>query len=328
MSHYTLVRKGNSAVAENTSEAWPVGSVFLAVVPTNPAALLGYGTWAAFGAGKMLVGLDAADPDFDTAEETGGVKTATPSGTVAWPAGVPTVSGIAVGDHAAHTHSVTSNVSATLTPAGTVAWPAGVPTHSGTTVSDHAAHTHAFGTLAVAAHASHTHTYTDVVNHVHPNTAVLNMQGGTTAATTGTHVMNSTATGGSVRAITTGDAVAVTNVNPTGGVATGTTAGPGASLTHAVSGSTDNPNAALTHTVSSQGTVAWPAGVPTFAGTSNQAATVTNNAVTSGNPSATLAHTVSSQGTVAWPAGVPTFAGAAGNNLPPFIVVYLWKRVS
>jgi len=57
------------------SEAFPVGAVFLALVATNPASLLGYGTWAAFGAGRMLVGLNAGDADFDTVRETGGAKT-------------------------------------------------------------------------------------------------------------------------------------------------------------------------------------------------------------------------------------------------------------
>ena len=57
------------------SEAFPVGAVFLAVVATNPATLLGYGTWAAIAAGRMLVGLDAGDTDFDVAEEVGGAKT-------------------------------------------------------------------------------------------------------------------------------------------------------------------------------------------------------------------------------------------------------------
>lgn len=57
------------------SGLWPIGSVFIAVVATNPATLLGFGTWSAFGAGRVLIGLDSGDVDFDTVEETGGAKT-------------------------------------------------------------------------------------------------------------------------------------------------------------------------------------------------------------------------------------------------------------
>ena len=56
--------------------AFPVGAVFISVDSTNPATTLGYGTWVAFGAGRVLVGLDTGDTDFDTVEETGGSKTA------------------------------------------------------------------------------------------------------------------------------------------------------------------------------------------------------------------------------------------------------------
>jgi len=55
----------------------PVGSVYInANTATNPATLLGFGTWSAFGAGRVMVGIDAGDTSFDTAGETGGSKDA------------------------------------------------------------------------------------------------------------------------------------------------------------------------------------------------------------------------------------------------------------
>jgi hypothetical protein len=52
---------------------YPVGSIYTnAAVSTNPATLLGFGTWSAFGAGRVMVGLDAGNAAFDTAQETGG----------------------------------------------------------------------------------------------------------------------------------------------------------------------------------------------------------------------------------------------------------------
>jgi microcystin-dependent protein len=55
----------------------PVGSIHFSISSTNPATTFGYGTWTAFGAGRMLIGVDSGDADFDTAEETGGAKTHT-----------------------------------------------------------------------------------------------------------------------------------------------------------------------------------------------------------------------------------------------------------
>ena len=55
--------------------AYPVGSIYMnATVATNPATLLGFGQWQAFGAGRVPVGLNAADSDFNTVEGTGGSK--------------------------------------------------------------------------------------------------------------------------------------------------------------------------------------------------------------------------------------------------------------
>jgi len=57
---------------------YPVGSIYTnATNSTNPATLIGFGTWVAFGAGKVPVGIDSGDADFDTAEGTGGAKTHT-----------------------------------------------------------------------------------------------------------------------------------------------------------------------------------------------------------------------------------------------------------
>lgn len=55
---------------------YPVGSLYISTLATNPNTLLGFGTWTAFGAGKVMVGQDTGDTSFDTLEETGGSKDA------------------------------------------------------------------------------------------------------------------------------------------------------------------------------------------------------------------------------------------------------------
>lgn len=54
-------------------QAYPVGSIYFSDRNTDPATLFG-GTWERFAQGRMLVGLDETDPDFDTVLETGGEK--------------------------------------------------------------------------------------------------------------------------------------------------------------------------------------------------------------------------------------------------------------
>jgi hypothetical protein len=64
-------------VTSALSAAYPIGSIYLnASSSTNPSALLGFGTWEAFGTGRMMVGFNASDALFDTLEETGGSKDA------------------------------------------------------------------------------------------------------------------------------------------------------------------------------------------------------------------------------------------------------------
>ena len=70
-----------TSAANIADVVYPVGAIFTTVTAyANSAAVvtaIGGTTWVAFGAGKVLVGLDAADTDFDTIEETGGSKTHT-----------------------------------------------------------------------------------------------------------------------------------------------------------------------------------------------------------------------------------------------------------
>jgi hypothetical protein len=66
------VRDGGITKAKLATDAlelaYPVGSIYMNASdsrdPSN-AALLGFGTWVAFGAGKVPVGIDASDNDFD-----------------------------------------------------------------------------------------------------------------------------------------------------------------------------------------------------------------------------------------------------------------------
>lgn len=61
-----------AAVALFGNLLYPVGSIYSNIsVSTNPATLLGFGTWVAI-TGRVVVGLDAGNAAFDTVGETGG----------------------------------------------------------------------------------------------------------------------------------------------------------------------------------------------------------------------------------------------------------------
>ena len=62
----------DAAITAVKTALFPVGAIYTAIVSTNPGTLLGFGTWTAFGAGRVPVGFDSTNALFDTAEETGG----------------------------------------------------------------------------------------------------------------------------------------------------------------------------------------------------------------------------------------------------------------
>lgn len=69
-------------------KVYPVGSIYMSASPTDPATLFG-GTWSRWGQGKVPVGVDAKQPEFNTVEQIGGEKTHL----------------LTTGELAAHTHS-------------------------------------------------------------------------------------------------------------------------------------------------------------------------------------------------------------------------------
>ena len=54
----------------------PVGAIYMSVSPVNPGTLFG-GTWVAWGVGRVPLGVDTAQTEFNTVEKTGGAKTHT-----------------------------------------------------------------------------------------------------------------------------------------------------------------------------------------------------------------------------------------------------------
>ena len=139
----------------------PVGSVYInATNNTNPGTLLGFGTWVAFGAGRVPVGFDAGNALFDTAEETGGSANAIAV------AHTHTFSATTGTESAGHTHSGTTdsngshnhNTNAQTVGSGSSAGGLFSASTPGVyVITDTAgAHTHTFSTGGVS--ANHTHS--------------------------------------------------------------------------------------------------------------------------------------------------------------------------
>jgi hypothetical protein len=128
-----------AALALNT--LLPIGSIYTnAANATNPGTLLGFGTWVAFGAGRVPVGFDATNPLFDTAQETGGTADAVV---------------------ATHTHTATTTLASTT------------HTHTGTT-STAADHEHPSGVRVEALTATYGTAYVapigDYLDHISGST--------------------------------------------------------------------------------------------------------------------------------------------------------------
>lgn len=72
----TDTRKKITLSSDLVNAIYPIGSIYISVNSTNPSTLFG-GTWVSFGAGRVIVGIDSSQTEFNTVEKTGGAKTHT-----------------------------------------------------------------------------------------------------------------------------------------------------------------------------------------------------------------------------------------------------------
>ena len=294
---------------------YPVGGLYFSTTIDDPATQLGFGTWAQFGAGKAIVGHWAGgdpDGDYDAIEGTGGEKTHLLL-TTEIPAHTHTQN---AHSHAiVHTHTMGAHTHTTLSHTHVL----GAHTHS------LAAHSHTLGSHTHShshyhATASHTHsidppaTNTGWISsdHAHSLTGQAAPYNDGIEGAAGTdghylfHPSPISATGGvsvnhyhtvDIAAFTsggsgvlnTGDAIGVTTSGPTGGSdATGPL----------VTGDPSGPSSGSGDLVTGGPSTNTTGGASP--GTSGDTTAVNNNAG----------------------------GGLVHNNLSPYVVVFIWKRVS
>lgn len=168
---------------------YPVGSIYMSVNPTNPATLFG-GEWEAWGNGRVPVGIDTSQTEFNTVEKTGGDKllqshnhTAsssnsgghTPSGSIIG-AGGHSHSGT-TGEAGQHSHYIPNGRSPqnSGSPPKFESWPTATSTARDHYTDAAGSHTHSFTTSSVG---DHSHTLNMNAVSAHSHTITVNNTGG------------------------------------------------------------------------------------------------------------------------------------------------------
>lgn len=71
-------REEMSLMIERTIDVvYPVGSIFITTANKNPQQIMPFTQWESFGAGRVLVGVDTSQTEFNAVEKSGGSKTHT-----------------------------------------------------------------------------------------------------------------------------------------------------------------------------------------------------------------------------------------------------------
>lgn len=156
---------------------YPVGCVYTSTSATNPGTTFGFGTWVAFAAGRVMVGVGGAF----TAGATGGsadaitvAHTHTFGATTAGQSADHVHSGTtgAMNSNTAHTHGVRSYAGLSADSAGIDSGTGG--TAGSQTASTNIDHTHSFTTGGVS--ANHTHTVSGTTDNAGASGTNANLQ--------------------------------------------------------------------------------------------------------------------------------------------------------
>lgn len=144
--------------------SWPIGSIFMNATATNPTTLLGGGVWQRWGQGRVPVGVDEAQTEFNVPAKTNSAATKTHI--------------LTANEMPAHNHSANTGIqSAKHTHTGTTST-AGAHSHgyqAAVSYNDVHANGSAIGVKKVntdtGTSGNHNHTVTvdaDSVDHTHP----------------------------------------------------------------------------------------------------------------------------------------------------------------
>lgn len=161
-------------IQQFTKEMYPVGSIYMSVKNTNPSTFFG-GTWVAWGSGRVPVGINTADSNFNTVEKTGGASTVALT-TAQLPSHSHAKGTLATASAGAHTHNLQNQKAAWGTNSGNrvlVDATSGYTALTNKTTTSAGAHTHTISgsTAAAGSGSSHNNLQPYIVCYMWKRTA-------------------------------------------------------------------------------------------------------------------------------------------------------------
>lgn len=325
----------------------PIGFLFHCAIPTNPNTLLGYGTWSRYGQGRMLVSQTSSDPDFASAGLTGGTKT------TQLPAHTHTVSiassstahGHSMGTSGDHSHAASSSgmsANSTHSHSGTTGSMSANATHTHTAtsggMSGNASHSHSASSGGMSGNTTHSHTASTggmSANEDHAHSGYTNSSGNhqhgmaldyrTGALSSG--VVDYASTMYSSNQISTETAGAHQHgltINPASTAHTHSVSVGSANIDHTHALTVANANIDHTHTVTMGST-----NIEHTHSINTGATSVEHTHTISVTPNGGHTHGIVDDNSSHSHTGTVSTTGSSDpNNMPPYIVVYIWQRIA